>query len=85
MEELNTKFVLLTLDNAEEFFKLCIEKEAVTAKERLAILEQMKSDGKTLVDGVVKGSPDEFANEMAKHMNVLKIDQKGKHHERPTD
>lgn len=35
---------LTTLEQAEEFFKRCLDKEAVTLPERLAILEQMQKE-----------------------------------------
>lgn len=61
------KFWAVTLNDAEDFFNLCLEREAITEKERLAILDEMMAERSHIKSG-------EFENEMIeKQLNQKRI------------
>lgn len=70
-----TYFFALTAEGAEEYFQRCIEREAVTPAERIAILAELNREKKIMAHGklddpVIEGALKKFFRK-TKHKGVL--------------
>lgn len=69
----------MTLEVAQEFYKRCTEREAVTLEERTKILVELANEGKMNAVMETKRTPDQVAKDMAKNFGkVLSIKRKKK-------
>ncbi len=66
-------YYLMSADAAEEFFKRSLHKEAVTEAEKVAILNQMETEGLILARGSTDGTQEELADKVSKIANVIVI------------
>lgn len=71
-------FFLMTAEEAEEYFRRKIHKEAVTEKEALEILKDMEAEGRILARGSTTDTKEEFAEKLAEFANVMIVSQKKK-------
>ena len=72
-------FFALTPDNAEEFFKRCLEKEAVTLVERLQIMKDLIDEQKVLVAGELTPKVEEACQayfDKTKHRGMIFLKEK---------
>ena len=64
---MGTKVWIMTPDQAQQFFELCMMKEAIKQDEREAVAE-------SIVNGIVlDSSPDEVINQISQYAKVLQI------------
>jgi len=72
-------YFALTAENAEEFYRRCIHKEAITPEERLAVMKEMAEEKRLLAAGPVEGKMAEALTEFfdkTKHRGVIGIKRK---------
>lgn len=72
MEDKNVGFVAMTADDACEFFERCIQKEAITLEERMAVLKELVAEKKALMVGRFDEKTSKAVNEF-----MEKTDHKG--------
>lgn len=63
-------YYLMTAESAEEFWKRSLEREAVTEKEKLDILAEMKEEGLLIHTGVTDMSQADFTEKLSQIANV---------------
>jgi|WetSurMetagenome_2_1015567.scaffolds.fasta_scaffold834583_2 hypothetical protein len=73
------QYFMMSVSVAEEFFKRCLEKEAITEKERLQVMQELLAERKLMAQGHTDLTKEEFAKELSRGgKSVLVI--KGKEH-----
>jgi hypothetical protein len=70
------QFFALLPEDTERFFELCLQREAVTEPERIAILAELAAEGKVIAAGETDLSDEAFAEKLAEHANVLRVKRK---------
>ena len=68
-----TGFYLMSAESAEIYFRRVLEREAVTEKEKIDILQEVELEGLISVSGVTLEEPEEFIEKLGEQANVLHI------------
>lgn len=66
----------MTPETAQEFFRRCAEKKAVTEKERAMILYELASEGKMLSVAETKRTEEEYVTDLQKNFQIADLRNK---------
>lgn len=66
----------MNVDTALEFYKRCIERNAKTEREKVAILTELAQEGRMASVVATNKTREEYVEDKAKHFRVLKITKK---------
>ena len=66
----------MSVDTALEFYRRCIERNAKTEQEKVAILTELAQEGRMTSVTVTNKTKQEFIDDKAKHFKVLEIRRK---------
>jgi hypothetical protein len=64
-------FFILMPEDAERFFQLCLEKEAVKDEERVQILLDLEKEGKVLGRGSTDLDNEQLGKQLSQYANVM--------------
>ena len=67
------QYFLMTAEQAEEYFNRVIMKEAVTEKEKVAVLKAMEQEGKVISRGITSDTQEEFVEKLSEQANVFVV------------